>query len=254
MYLNCPLDFIKSLRASREMTQKELAAALGMSPQTYAKIEQGKRDLSIVEAEKLADVFEITLRSLLENIASITDIEEIRLKIKNSQEKNSTPQKNIEKLKEVLLYILAKLQNKPHISQTVIYKLLYFIDFDFYEKFKEQLIGATYIKNHYGPAPIEFRTVIEDMINAKEVFPINRKYFNLNKRRFLPLREADLTKLTIQEQHHIDEVLARFGDKTAYELTCYAYGDIPCIVTEKGDDLDYKAVFFRTARTSQKLP
>ena len=34
---------------------------------------------------------------------------------------------------------------------TVLYKLLYFIDFDYYEKFEEQLVGATYIKNHLDP-------------------------------------------------------------------------------------------------------
>ena len=37
---------------------------------------------------------------------------------------------------------------KSNVGMTVLYKLLYFIDFDYYEKFEEQLIGATYIKNH----------------------------------------------------------------------------------------------------------
>ena len=67
------------------------------------------------------------------------------------------PQKNLKKFKEVLLYILEKVGSKSNVGMTVLYKLLYFIDFDYYEKFEEQLIGATYIKNHFGPTPVEFK-------------------------------------------------------------------------------------------------
>lgn len=41
------------------------------------------------------------------------------------------PQKNLDKFKEVLLYILNKVGANPNIGQTVIYKLLYFIDFNY---------------------------------------------------------------------------------------------------------------------------
>ena len=71
--------------------------------------------------------------------------------------------KNLGKFKEVLLYVLNKVGSKPNIGETVLYKLLYFIDFDFYEKYEERLIGASYIKNHYGPTPAEFKEIIDDI-------------------------------------------------------------------------------------------
>ncbi len=52
----------------------------------------------------------------------------------------SVPVKNLRKFKEVLLYVLSRLGNKPNIGETFLCKLLYFIDFDFYEKYEEQLI------------------------------------------------------------------------------------------------------------------
>ena len=58
-------------------------------------------------------------------------------------------EKNIKKFKEVLLYILEKVGAKPNVGESVINKLLYFIDFDYYERFEENLTGATYIKNHF---------------------------------------------------------------------------------------------------------
>ena len=51
----------------------------------------------------------------------------------------NVPQKNFQKFKEVLIYILNSVGAKPNIGETVIYKLLYFIDFDYYEKHEEQL-------------------------------------------------------------------------------------------------------------------
>ena len=68
-----------------------------------------------------------------------------------------------EKFKQVLLYILNKVGAKPNVGETVIHKLLYFIDFDYYEKYEENLMGATYIKNHHGPTSVSLVKIIEDM-------------------------------------------------------------------------------------------
>ena len=64
---------------------------------------------------------------------------------------------------------LGKVGAKPNVGETVLYKLLYFIDFNYYEKYEEQLIGATYIKNHHGPTPIEFQAIVNEMIEKKEI-------------------------------------------------------------------------------------
>ena len=67
----------------------------------------------------------------------------------------SVPAINVQKFREVLLYILDKVGAKSIVDEIVIHNLLYFIDFDFYEKYEKQLIGATYKKNTFYPAPIE---------------------------------------------------------------------------------------------------
>ena len=72
-------------------------------------------------------------------------------------------EKNLDKFKQVLLYVLNKVGGKPNIGETVLHKLLYFIDFDYYEKFEENLMGATYIKNHHGPTSIELGVVMKKM-------------------------------------------------------------------------------------------
>ena len=61
--------------------------------------------------------------------------------------RNSSPEVNVQKFKEVLLYILNKIGTKENLDETVICNLFYFIDFDFYEKYEEHLIGLTYKKD-----------------------------------------------------------------------------------------------------------
>ncbi|PKN01578.1 MAG: XRE family transcriptional regulator [Elusimicrobia bacterium HGW-Elusimicrobia-1] len=247
--------FILEQRKKHNLAQEFLASKIGVSRPTYVQIEQGERDLTIPEAKKLADAFGIDFNDFIKGeVPSVmVKIKKIAKKIKEEKQETriSVPQKNLEKFKEVLLYILSRVGGKPNVGEAVVYKLLYFIDFDFYEKFEEQLIGATYIKNHYGPTPVEFKAIVDDMIKNGEIVRVEGKYFNYPQRKYLPLREPDLTKLKdARELHHIDEVIARLGDKNATELSEYSHEDTPWLVAKENQTLDYEAVFYRTPKTS----
>ncbi len=241
--------FIQQLRKKNNLTQNFLASKIGMSRPTYMQIEQGKRDLTITEAEKLAFIFSISFedfrRAKDSSITAEIKKEKMKSKAKKQEIRISVPQKNLEKFKEVLLYILSKVGGKSNVGEAVIYKLFYFIDFDFYEKFEEQLVGATYIKNHYGPTPVEFKTVVDDMIQGGEVVKVKEKYFNYPQRKYLAVRRPNLDVLSGREIEHIDDVLARLSDKNAKEMENYSHEDIPWETAEDGKPLSYESVFYR---------
>ncbi|MCK4673622.1 SocA family protein, partial [candidate division WOR-3 bacterium] len=163
------------------------------------------------------------------------------------------PQKNLNKFKEVLLYILNKVGSKPNIGETVIYKLLYFIDFDYYEKYEDQLIGAAYLKNNYGPTPIEFRKVVEKMIKNREIIKVKNKYFVYPQTKYLPLRKPDLSELKATEIEIINNVLNRFSDMNAIQISEYSHNDVPWLTTENGETIEYESVFYRTAPYSVRI-
>ena len=156
------------------------------------------------------------------------------------------PKVNIEKFKEVLLYILGKVGAQPNIGETVLYKLLYFIDFDFYEKYEEHLIGARYIKNYYGPTPVEFSKIISIMEKEGEIIKVNSDYFSYPQTKYLPLRDADLSKLKSHEIELINAVLSRLSDKNAKQISDYSHNDVPWMVAEDGEPIEYESVFYRT--------
>lgn len=246
--------FISEQRKKQSLTQEFLASKIGVSRPTYVQIEQGERDLTISEAKKLADVFGIDFNDFIQGKdgAMKAEIREVAQKVKLEKPKMriNIPQKNLKKFKEVLLYILSKVGGRPNVGEAVIYKLLYFIDFDFYEKFEEQLIGATYIKNHYGPTPVEFKVIVDDMIKNKEIVKVDNKYFDYPQKKYLAVRRPNLDVLSGREIEHIDEVLARLADKNANEMKNYSHEDIPWKAAEDGKPLSYESVFYRDERYS----
>lgn len=240
--------FIQETRKCREMTQEYLAKEIGVSRPTYMEIEQGNRDLTITEAQKLADIFNMSLVDLLN-----ANKKEIEVDFKDDETDKTVksemriilPHANMKKFKEVLLYLLEKVGSRPNIGETAIYKLLYFIDFDYYEKFEEQLTGAKYIKNHFGPTPIEFKGITDQMAAKGEIEKIKSKYFQHEQKKYLPRRTANLKSLSAQEIQHIDEVLSRLAWKNASELSAYSHSDTPWRVHKMGEEISYETVFYR---------
>jgi transcriptional regulator with XRE-family HTH domain len=221
---------------------------LGISRPTVTQIEKGDRNLNPEEILKISGYFNISLNELINpNVKGevILHTEEPEF---NHEEplRISVPKKNVKKFKEVLLYILNKVGAKPNIGETVIYKLLFYIDFDYYERYEEQLIGATYIKNHFGPTPKEFVKIIEKMENDKELIRVKDKYFSHPQTKYLPLREPDLSVFNGREIELIDEVLNKLSDMNASQISEYSHHDVPWLTTEEGKVIPYESVFYRT--------
>jgi len=149
-----------------------------------------------------------------------------------------------------LLYILNKVGAKKNIGVTALYKLLYFIDFDYYEKYEKQLMGLQYIKNHYGPTPVAFTKVVTGMELKEEIVKIKNKYFNKEQVKFLPLREPDTSILSDKQIAHIDNILRRLSGLNAHKLSDLSHQDTPWLAAQPGELLDYEAVFYRTPKTS----
>jgi hypothetical protein len=158
----------------------------------------------------------------------------------------SVPQKKLKKFKQVLLYVLGKVGAKPNLGETVLYKLLYFIDFNYYEKYEEQLIGATYIKNHHGPTPIEFHAIVNEMIENKEIEMVKSNYFQHLQKKYLPHCEPDLSVLNANEIKVIDDVLEKLAGMNVATISEYSHQDVPWMVTPERQKIDYESVFYRT--------
>lgn len=245
--------FIQQQRAKHNMTQEYLASELGISRPTYMQIEREERELSISEAKNLADIFHMPLENFLaakEPKHSVI-IEKESVKRTHDLQIRVT-EKNLDKFKQVLLYVLNKVGGKPNIGETVLHKLLYFIDFDYYEKFEENLMGATYIKNSHGPTSVELGSILKKMQEKGELEAVKSQYFKYLQKKYLPRKRPNLDILSAREIEHIDDVLARLSDKNAAEIENYSHEDIPWKSAQDGKPLSYESVFYRDERYSVK--
>lgn len=236
--------WIQNKRKILGISQMEMAESLGISRPTYTKLEKG--ELKPTEQQKaiLAGLFNVGQDTVETNILNT------KIKIPDNVEIREIPKENTEKFKEVLLYILGKVGSRPNIGQTVLYKLLYFIDFDYYEKFEEQLIGATYIKNTYGPTPVSFAKIVKQMGSEGRLVEVRSKYFNHDQTKYIPVTEANVSNLSGQELKHIDNEIERLAHLTAGRLSELSHKDTPWMVAKDREILEYEYVFYRPEETS----
>ena len=246
---------IKKIRTHLDLSQERIAQMLGISRVAISQIENGERKISAEEIVYLSRILNMSSDILLDIEKDI----EISLDMRTETDSNikqevriNVPQKNLDKFVEVLLYILNRIGSKPNVGETVLYKLLYFIDFNFYEKHEEQLLGATYIKNNYGPTPKEFMKIVKKMEREKKLIKIEDKFFQYPQRKYMPLIEPDLSILKAHELKMIDDVLEKLSDMNAAQISEYSHNDVPWLTTDDGDVIDYESVFYRTAPYSMR--
>ncbi len=234
--------WIQNKRKLSGLSQSEVAKSLGMSRPTYTQLEQGETRPSEEQRALLASIFGISKETLEKNTGEQIITSEIKVK--------EVPKENIERFKQVLLYVVSKVGNRPNIGQTALYKLLYFIDFDYYEKTQKYLIGATYIKNTHGPSPISFAKISRDLQNKGQLVEVYSKYFNYDQKKYLITSEPEVSLLSASELKHIDDELERLASKTAKELSELSHIDTPWRVAKDKEVLNYRHVFYRPDETS----
>ena len=248
-------EYLKKMRGQRDLSVEYVSKKIGISRPTYTAIEKGGKDLTIPQARELAKLFDIAFEDFLAGKETVAPEVRLEKSIKVAKEKKqevriSVPQEKVEKFREVLLYILERIGARPNIGEAVVCKLMYFIDFDYYEKFEEQLIGAIYIKNHHGPTPVAFPEIVKQMEKDGDLTRVVKKYFQYDQTKYLPLRKANLSNFSAQEKELIDSEIGRFKDFNATQMERYSHGDVPWVSAENLHPIDYEAVFYRTPEFS----
>lgn len=246
---------ITELRKMKGLSQEDLAKSVKISRPSLAQIELGNRGVDIIEFQKLSLVLEFSLDDFMSkdfSASQIVDVKEEK-KAKKEEERISVPKLQVSKFKNVLLYILERCAGKPNVGETVLYKLLYFSDFNYYELYEEHLTGAKYRKLPYGPVPQKLDTIIAQMIEHGQLQRVKTEYHGYPQTRYLPLEKPDLTELMASEKEVIDKVIGQMSDWSASMISDYSHKDLPWEVTEEGKDINYELAFYRELPYSVRI-
>ncbi len=245
---------IANLRKLRDLSQEELSKKLLISRSSLAQAELGKRNISVQELLSLSKIFGFSLDRFLAPGYAIPDDREM-VSITGEPEpvvREATPALSIEKLKNVLLYILERCGGKPNVGETLLYKLLYFVDFDYFEQYEEHLTGATYRKLPYGPVPEKIHEIMDQLVRQGDIKRVKTSHHGYPQTRFLSQRTADLTRMSAAEMKVIDQVIHRFSDWSAKAISDYSHKDMPWRATPDAGDIDYELAFYRESPFSSR--
>lgn len=238
---------ITELRKMKGLSQEDLAKSVKISRPSLAQIELGNRSVDILELQKLSLVLEFSLDDFMSkdfSASQVVDVNEEK-KPKKEEERISVPTLQVNKFKNVLLYILERCAGKPNVGETVLYKLLYFSDFNYYELYEEHLTGAKYRKLPYGPVPQKLDTIIGQMIEKGQLQRVKTEYHGYPQTRYLPLEKADLSELRASEKEIMDRVIEQMSDWSAAAISNYSHRDMPWLASKEGEEINYELAFYR---------
>jgi len=212
---------ITVLRKLKGLSQEKLAKSVKISRPSLAQIELGNRGVDVLELQKFSFVLGFSLDDFMStDFTASQEVEgQVEGKSTKTEERISVPTLQVTKLKNVLLCILERCAGKPNVGETLLFKLLYFSDFNLYELYEEHLTGANYRKLPFGPVPQKLDTIIGQMIEQGQLQRVKTEHHGYPQTRYLPLVKSDLTELKASEKDVVDRVIEQMSDWSATAIS-----------------------------------
>lgn len=153
---------------------------------------------------------------------------------------------NKRKYKSVILYFANIIRNGT-LGKVKLMKLMYFLDFDFFEKYGKSVTGDRYVRMPLGPVPENAEKIINEMREeglvkiTKQGMPENMD----DKQLISPQKEASIEFFSKEEIQMLDEVSCKWEKFSGNDMKNASHGEAPWIATKPGSIIDYNLVYYR---------
>ena len=212
--------FIKTLRNERGFSQSELAIKLGMSRPSYIAIEQGKKELTLSEAEKLSEIFGVSLKEMESGISA-----------------------NYEKYKQMILSYIRNAGSKDGcITKTKLAKLVYLADFAWFYNHLESMSGMQYRKIRYGPVPDSYFRAVDELFEDGqiEITPTEDGAMLISQTR--NGAKIALSEISKDEEKLIKSISDKWKDKNTQEIVTFTHNQLPYAVCSDNEIIPYELI------------
>lgn len=127
------------------------------------------------------------------------------------------------------------------------YKLLYFLDFDFFEKYERPITGDVYHKLQMGPAPYYFDAMVDELVENRQLKVGRGKSgpgYN-DAYVYKALKDPDLSVFDKEEIKMLKRVLGKYGDKTGTQLETLTHKEAPFLAVKAGEEMPLELAHYR---------
>ena len=152
---------------------------------------------------------------------------------------------NEKKYKNAILFFAHKIRNGT-LGKLKLMKLLYFLDFDFFEKYGRSVTGDEYLRFENGPVPRQAEKMIKKML-GREIKINNRKVaagYN-DQQHIEPLTDFDVDVFSREELLMLEETANKWEKFSGAEMKSASHGEAPWIATKPNDVIDYNLAYYR---------
>jgi len=153
---------------------------------------------------------------------------------------------NSDKFNQFLHYVIHEIGSLENVRKTVLFKILYFTDFNYYEVNEENLTGETYRKLPQGPAPIHFDAMIQQLKAEKKIRELRTEYMGYKQKKYISISKPDLSLINANEIEFINKNLCIYSNFNASQISEFSHQDMPYMATDDLDLIDYELVFYRS--------
>lgn len=159
---------------------------------------------------------------------------------------------NQKKYKNAIIYFANKVQNGT-LGKLKMMKLLYYLDFDFFEKYGRSVTGDQYLRFENGPVPRFAEKILKEM-DGKEIKITRRKVadgYN-DQQHIEALTNFDVNVFSKEELIMLEEIASKWEKFTGTEMKSASHGEAPWIATKPDDVIDYNLVYYRNKYDEMK--
>ena len=154
---------------------------------------------------------------------------------------------NKAKYQQIILYLCQKIGGEVR-GKKKLAKLLYFVDFDYFEKYQRSITGDTYKAYPKGPLPNSLNKILEEL-NKKNF--LETKTVNEWGQEYAPteiytcLVEPDTAILDTDERKIIDRVIKHYGKLNGEQLAELSHAEAPYTAAEPYQEIPYEFTYYR---------
>ena len=145
-----------------------------------------------------------------------------------------------------VLYLCRKLKGEVR-GKKKLAKLLYFADFDLYEKSQKSITGDVYRALPMGPVPSALEQIIAEMTKKKMlgVEQVEERGGYNPTEVYKCITEPDLSVFDDEEKKMLDRVVIKYGHLNGKQLEELSHAEAPYIGTELRKEIPYELAFYR---------
>lgn len=153
---------------------------------------------------------------------------------------------NRKKYQNAVLYLCRKLKGEVR-GKKKLAKLLYFADFDLYEKSQKSITGDVYRALPMGPVPSALEEITADLVK-KKMLGIERveEHEGYNPTEvYRALVEPDISVFSDEEKKMLDRIVLKYGHLTGKQLEDLSHAEAPYAATKLYEEVPYEFTYYR---------